>query len=82
MPRLLRLLLVLIVAVVTLGVPAGMMLGSFATGGALHASAVAGYSLPDQGTNLRSAGSADAVQPAAVAYGQLDRYAAAGAWVD
>jgi hypothetical protein len=80
--RTVRLLIVLSLAVVALGVPLGMMLGSFATGEALHAS-MRGYSLPDQGSNLRSASSADAVQPAAVAYTQHDRYAAAAAsWVD
>lgn len=79
--RTLRLLLVIVVPALAFGVPLGLMLGNYARGET--PSRLSGYSLPDQGAQDRSATSADAIQPAAVAYTQHDRYADAAAhWLD
>jgi hypothetical protein len=82
MLRIFRLVLILVVVAAGAGMPIGMALGSFATGERLYAG-IPGSALPDQGTQLRSAANADALQPAAVAYTQHDRYAASAAyWVE
>jgi hypothetical protein len=82
MIRTLRLLMLIALPGVTLGIPAGYALGAFATGETLYGRG-AGTSLPEEGANLRSATNADAVQPAAVAYTQQDRYADAAAhWIN
>lgn len=82
MARLFRLLMLIVLPTVIVGVPLGYALGSYAKGESLR-SAYAGTMLPDEGANLRSAASADAVQPAAVAYSQPDRYADAAAhWIN
>lgn len=82
MIRTLRLLMMVAMPGVIVGVPAGYALGAFATGETLY-SYGAGTMLPEEGANLRSASNADAVQPAAVAYTQHDRYADAAAhWIN
>lgn len=82
MIRTLRLLIMVAMPGVILGVPAGYALGAFATGETLY-SYNSGTMLPEEGANLRSAANADAVQPAAVAYTQQDRYADAAAhWIN
>ncbi|WP_294262515.1 hypothetical protein [uncultured Sphingomonas sp.] len=82
MIRTLRLLMMVALPGVILGVPAGYALGAFATGETLY-SYNSGTMLPEEGANLRSADNADAVQPAAVAYAQHDRYADAAAhWIN
>ncbi len=82
MIRTLRLLMMVAMPGVILGVPAGYALGAFATGETLY-SYSSGTMLPEEGANLRSAANADAVQPAAVAYTQQDRYADTAAhWIN
>ncbi|PCD02525.1 hypothetical protein COC42_14015 [Sphingomonas spermidinifaciens] len=82
MIRTLRLLLLIIVPAIAVGVPLGLMLGSYAKGESLR-TYYAGNMLPEEGANLRSAASADAVQPAAVAYSRPDRYSDAAAhWIN
>jgi hypothetical protein len=80
--RTLRLLMILVLPAIMMGVPLGLMLGNYARGEA----AIVGYdgsAPPELGANERSASSADALQPAAVAYTQRDRYSDAAAhWIN
>lgn len=77
--RVLRFCLYLILPVVAIGVPIGMMLGDYAKGDAAPAY-YAGYTKPDQGSNLRSASNADAIEPASVSYASRNRYPDATGW--
>ncbi len=82
MPRTLRLLFVLLLPALLVGVPAGLMLGSFATGEA-PPTRLAGFMLPTSGSEGRSVSAADFAQPADVAYIPDDRYVQASQrWAD
>jgi hypothetical protein len=71
--RTLRFMMILMLPALVLGTVCGWMLGGYATGEA-SVMTIAGYTPPDQGNNLRSAASADAVQPAAASFLPTDRY--------
>jgi hypothetical protein len=77
--RVLRLCLYLVVPILAIGVPMGLMLGDYAKGDAAPAY-YAGYTKPDQGSNLRSAVNADSIEPAMVSYASQKHYPAASGW--
>lgn len=69
----LRWVAILTLPSLAIGIPAGMMLGSFAAGDA-RASYMAGYQPPDAGAELASASAADRLQPAQAAFVADDGY--------